>query len=160
MSMIVVFLFSVLCVYFVANFVQDSFLARMSLLSQNAPRILAIVPLVILLEILRRLHNDLYIFSLHRLTHLRGRFSLSYNVPVVKYADIRAINVIQDFWGRIFNYGDISVGTAAHEGNEIFMSGVKEPEKLAMLLDNLRSYSLRVETAEVAADISTAQSGE
>lgn len=148
LSMIFVFLASVVVVYLVTIFLQEGPL-RFLPLSIISPRVLALIPFVLLLEILRRLHNDLYIFSQHRLTHLRGRFSLSYNVPVVKYIDIRAINVVQDFWGRIFNYGDISVGTAAHEGNEILISGVKAPEELAMLLDQLRTNSLRVESAEL-----------
>lgn len=154
MSMIFVFLASVIGAYLLTVFLQEGPLRFIST-SFLSPRIFALVPLVLLLEILRRLHNDLYIFSQHRLTHLRGRFSLSYNVPVIKYIDIRAINVVQDFWGRIFNYGDISVGTAAHEGNEILISGVKAPEELAMLLDQLRTNSLRVESAEMKTQHST-----
>ena len=105
------------------------------------PRYLSLAPLILLLEILRRYHNDLYIFSAQRLTHLRGRYSLGYNIPVVKYTDIRAINVMQDFWGRVLNYGDIAIGTSAHLGNEIIISGVSDPEKLAYLIDSLRTYS-------------------
>jgi hypothetical protein len=107
------------------------------------PRYFALLPGFLFLEILRKYHNDLYIFGAHRLTHLRGRFSLSYHVPVVKYGDIRAINVMQDFWGRIFNYGDVIIGTAAHQGNELVISGVKDPEKLAYLIDSLRDFSIR-----------------
>ncbi len=152
-SMIVVFLLSVVGVYLFTEFIQNSLFSSFTTITSKLPRIVSIIPLLLLLEILRRLHNDLYIFSVHRLTHLRGRFSLSYNVPVVRYADIRAINVIQDFWGRIFNYGDIAVGTAAHEGNELVIAGVKDPEELALLLDQFRSHSLRVDSLEVNSNV-------
>ncbi len=156
LSMIVVFILSVVGVYLFTTFVQSSLVTSFTSFTKNIPRILSLFPVALLLEIMRRLHNDLYIFSLHRLTHLHGRFSLSYSVPVIKYADIRAINVIQDFWGRIFNYGDIAVGTAAHDGNELVILGVKNPEGLALILDKLRSHSMRVESRELTTEIDLA----
>lgn len=135
--------------YFVIHFLETAQIVRyIPVIKHLSPRLIAIIPLLILLELLRRLHNDLYIFGMHRLTHLRGRLSFSYNVPVIKYADIRAINVMQDFWGRVFNYGDIAIGTAAHDGNELVISGVNAPVELATLLDQLRSQSMSVEAQE------------
>ena len=148
LSLIAFFIISVVGVYFAIHYIHESFIFALLPDSVVSPRLLTAIPLLLLLEILRRLHNDLYILSQHRITHLHGRFSLSYNVPVIKYVDIRAINVIQDFWGRIFDYGDVAVGTAAHEGNEILIHGVKSPDKLALLLDQLRSHSIAIENAD------------
>ena len=103
------------------------------------PSVVAIMPLLTLIEIIRRLYNDVYIIGINRLVHKKGRLSFAYNVPVVRFEDIRAVNVVQDFWGRIFGYGDILVGTSAQLGNEIIISGVKHPESLALLIDQLRS---------------------
>ena len=141
LSLISLFLLTAVVTFFCqAFFAQSKFFAE--LFGFVNPRYFAAIPVVIFIEILRRYHNDLYIFSAHRLTHLRGRFSLAYHVPVIKYSDIRAINVVQDFWGRILNYGDVVIGTAAHQGNELVMSGVKDPEELAYLIDSLRSFSV------------------
>ena len=145
LSLILVCAASVVIVYLIIYYAHVSgFYKNLPLLRHFSPRYLGVIPLLFLLEIVRRRHDDLYIFGLHRLTHLKGRFSLSYNIPVIKYSDIRAINVSQDFMGRIFDYGSVSIGTAAHEGNELLVAGVRAPEELAKLIDDLRSNSLRL----------------
>lgn len=104
-------------------------------------RWLAIIPIVFLLEIVRRYHDDLYIFGEHRLTHLEGRLSLSYSVPMINYSDVRAITVQQDIFGRILDYGTLQIGTAAVEGNEVTIAGVRSPVELAAIIDEFRTYS-------------------
>lgn len=104
-------------------------------------RWLAFVPALLLLEVLRRYHNDLYRFTAHHLTHFGGRLSLSYSVPNIRYVDIRAVIVFQDIWGRIFNYGDLEVDTAAQEITEMRLCGVRAPEELAELIEALRTRS-------------------
>jgi hypothetical protein len=93
------------------------------------PSVVAVIPLLALVEIIRRLYNDVYLIGVNRLVHKKGRLSFAYNVPVVRFEDIRAVNVVQDFWGRILGYGDILVGTSAQLGNEIIISGVKHPDQ-------------------------------
>lgn len=107
-------------------------------------RWLAIFPAIVLLEMIRKYHDDLYIFGKHRITHLNGRLSLSYSIPVVKYQDIRAITVTQDIVGRVFNYGTVEIGTAAQEGAELKIEGVRNPWELADLVDELRSRSRQI----------------
>lgn len=104
-------------------------------------RWLAVFPVLFLAEIVRRYNDDLYIFEMHRLTHLEGRLSLSYKVPVITYVDIRAITVLQDIFGRIFDYGTVSIGTAAKDGDELIISGVRDPVALARIVDNFRNQS-------------------
>lgn len=103
-------------------------------------RWLAVVPAVILLEIFRRIYDDLYIFREERVLHHDGKLSLTYVVPAVRYSDIRAITVYQNVWGRLLDFGDIAVGTAAQDGAEISFIGVRDPKGLARLLDELRNY--------------------
>lgn len=150
--LVVLFVFSVIGVYIITYISETSPLVKfIPTFISPSPRWLSIVPAGILLEIIRRQYDDLYIFGLHRITHLRGRLSLSYNIPVVKYADIRAINVSQSFWGRVLDYGEVSIGTAAHEGNELLITGIRAPEELALLLDKLRSNSIDLQSAEAQA---------
>jgi len=103
-------------------------------------RWLAVVPAAILLEIFRRLYDDLYIFREERVLHHDGKLSLTYVVPAIRYSDIRAITVYQNVWGRLLDYGDIAVGTAAQDGAEISFIGIRDPKGLARLLDELRNY--------------------
>ncbi|MBN8549530.1 MAG: hypothetical protein J0M12_09465 [Deltaproteobacteria bacterium] len=136
------FIVSTIIVYVLNYYFYDASLpVDIPILSSLSVRWLAVVPLLFLAEIFRRYHNDLYIFELHRLTHLEGRLSLSYKVPVITYVDIRAITVIQDIFGRIFDYGIVSIGTAAKDGDELIISGVRDPVSLAKLVDQFRNNS-------------------
>lgn len=107
-------------------------------------RLLMVIPLFYLAEIFRRYHDDLYEFRAHRITHKSGRLSLNYSVPIVKYMDIRAITVEQDVWGRMLNYGNVTLGTAAQDTGELYIEGVIAPWELGMLVDQLRSRSRNI----------------
>jgi len=104
-------------------------------------RWLALIPLLVGLELIRRYNDDMWVFSGDSITHYRGRYSLAYQLPSIRYAHIRAITVRQGLVGRICNYGSIDLGTAGKEGNEITLIGIVAPRKLAQLLEDLRDYS-------------------
>jgi membrane protein YdbS with pleckstrin-like domain len=110
-------------------------------LDDSRMRWLAILPALCLLETVRRFYNDRFIFERHRITHEGGRLWFSYNVPVIKYIDIRAISVSQDIWGRMLGFGNLELSTAAHEGTEITILGVRNPGELAAMLEKLRRRS-------------------
>lgn len=137
-----VFIVYVLCYYFYDWEPPQS----IPVLKHFSVRWLAIVPVLFLAEIVRRYHDDLYIFELHRLTHLEGRLSLSYKVPVITYVDVRAITVDQDIFGRIFDYGNVSVGTAAKDADEVIISGVRDPVGLSSIIDQFRNHSKTLAT--------------
>lgn len=105
-------------------------------------RWLGIFPAMLLAEAVRRYYNDLFILGRDRIVHYKGRISLSYAVPTVRYTDLRAINVDQDIWGRIFDYGNVELGTAGIEGFEMVILGVRSPARLGELLDELRTASI------------------
>lgn len=119
-------------------------LDRFPILSKIPYRWLSIIPIGLLLEVLRRWKNDLYVFGLHNLTHFGGRLSLNYAVPVIKYMDIRGITVKQGIVARILNYGDIAIGTAAADGNELVLVGVDNPSQLVELIEELRTNSEKI----------------
>lgn len=136
------FLLSVLVVYVLTYYFYDwEPPQHVPIVKHLSVRWLAIFPVLFLAEIIRRYHDDLYIFERHRLTHLEGRLSLSYSVPVITYVDVRAITVNQDIFGRIFDYGDVSIGTAAKDADEIIISGVRDPVELARIVDQFRNFS-------------------
>ena len=121
-------------------------------------RWLAIVPVGMLLEVLRRFHDDLYVFGLHKVMHYNGRLSLSYNVPSIKYAHIRSVTVNQTMWGRIFDFGDVLIQTAAQDGNELAVEGVRAPEDLAALVEELRNNSRKLQdSGDALAEMDHAQ---
>lgn len=107
-----------------------------------SPRWLAIIPTLVLLEILRKYHNDIYVFHSHYLNHYGGRLSLKTLTPSVKYVDILAVRVKQDIWGRILDYGNVELDTAATAGVELTMTGVRAPSELAAIADRFRMTSI------------------
>jgi len=139
------FFLTVVVVYILNYYFYDvGFPEDIPVLRHFSVRWLSIVPILFLLEIVRRYHDDLYIFEMHRLTHLEGRLSLSYSVPVITYVDIRSITVFQDIFGRIFDYGVVSIGTAGKDGDELIISGVRDPVGLSRLLDQFRNHSKQI----------------
>ena len=120
---------------------------ELSAFSPNYPDIslrwLGIVPALLLLNVLRAYHNDLYVFGLHGVTQYQGRLSLNKRVPYVKYSDILSLKVRQDPWGRVLNYGDIDLDTAADAGVEMVVAGVSNPDELSRLVEQLRLNSFK-----------------
>lgn len=138
-------LFTVLIIYLLAVLTRDwQPPQNIPYIRNFSVRWLAVIPVVMLLEILRRYNNDLYIFGLEKVTKEQGRLSLSYSVPVVKYMDIRSVTVVQDIWGRIFNYGNVELSTAARTGAELVLEAVGDPEALAVFLEDCRSHVKRM----------------
>ena len=121
--------------------------ARLSLIFSILPDIslrwLGVLPAFLLLNAIREYHDDLYVFGLHGVTEYQGRLSLNKRVPHVKYSDILSLRVHQDPWGRIFNYGNIDLDTAADTGVEIVVEGVSSPDELCRLVERLRLHSIR-----------------
>lgn len=107
-------------------------------------RWLGVIPAILLAEMVRKYHDDLYSFKLHNVTHYDGRLSLSYSVPNIRYVDIRAMVVDQDIWGRILDYGNIQLDVAAQEGGEVLFVGIRDPESLIDLIESLRQNSIRI----------------
>jgi len=112
-------------------------------------RWLGLIPAGILLEIGRRYYDQLWVIERDRINHYCGRLSLSYSVPAVRYTDIRAITIDQNIIGRILDYGNIQIGTAGTDGFEMIIKGVRSPEILADVLDELRTASIQATRAGV-----------
>lgn len=125
-----------------------------------SPRMLGIFPALVLLEAVRRYFNDLYVLDTDKVIHYSGRLSLQYAVPVIRYADIRGINVSQGLIGRIFDYGNVEIGTAASEGEELVLHSVASPEELASLVDDLRTKDEEDDTSSEQSEGSTRSAGD
>lgn len=61
------------------------------------------------------------------------------SVAQVRVADIRGMSLRQSIVGRILNYGDVVVGTAATADAEIVMRSVPSPSEVIASIDALRS---------------------
>ena len=122
-------------------------------------RWLAIVPILFFLNILRTSYNEMTHFEVHKVTRYLGRLGLNYAVPSVKYTDVRAVTVIQDIFGRFFDYGDIELGTAGTDGYEMIVYGVRSPNELAILVEQLREASAKIQGLDLSAPPQNIMSG-
>jgi uncharacterized membrane protein YdbT with pleckstrin-like domain len=104
-------------------------------------RTIVIFPIFIFLDIVRTLYDDLYVISIDQIERKQGRISFKFINPSVNYQDIRGVTVEQTFFGRIFNYGNVLLGTAGQDEEELIIEGVDEPHKLAELIQGLRKNS-------------------
>lgn len=144
MSNMIIFLALVVIVYLINYFYPRYTVPRtIPLIGGATLRWLAVFPVLMLLEIIRRYHDDLYVFHRDYIKHLGGRLSLSYSVPALNYSDIRSIWVDQDVMGRILNYGTVILGSAAEEENELWIEGVRGPQELANLVEELRDFNVK-----------------
>ncbi len=127
-------------------------LIELSFLDKFSPQWLYIISFGYFLEILRRFHNNLYIVETERLTCFSGRLALSYMVPSIKYPDIRSIVVDQDIFGRMFDYGDIWIGTASEGSYELCLKGVVSPRQLAKIIDHLRTHNVKARGQSISSE--------
>ena len=51
---------------------------------------------------------------------------------------MRAVNLKQGVWQRIFGIGDIEIGTAASAGTEIRIAGIANPSEIVKKINSLR----------------------
>lgn len=143
MALLIYFLLSVVA-YVIINATAASLSPEdYPFLQVLSPRWLIIVPFILLVEMVRRHLDHLYVFSHNKLTKIEGRLSFKYNVPSIKYSDIKGIVVHQSFWGRVFDYGQVALGTAAQDEAELVMDGVGNPYGVAELIEQLRAYNIR-----------------
>ena len=97
-----------------------------------------LIPCAMTVEALRRYHDDVYQFTADEVIHQGGRLSLHYSVPSVRYVDIRSISVYQTFTGILFDFGNLVLNTAAKDSGELFIEGVRAPDELALLIEEIR----------------------
>lgn len=108
-------------------------------------RLVGLFPLGFFLAVLHYRFNNLYVLDDTNISRQEGRLSFCFRNPSIRYADIKGVTVYQSFWGRIFNFGSLELGTAATEGYELIIQQVKAPYELAELIEGLRRRNLGVD---------------
>ena len=73
-----------------------------------------------------------YTITTRRVTARQG--ILTKVVNEVGISHIRSINVNQSLWGRLWNYGNILIGTAGTEGVEVTIQGIENPFNIKELI--------------------------
>ncbi len=108
----------------------------------NIIRAISLIPIGFLLSLLHFRFDNAYLFDDTNIYREEGRVSFCFKNPSIRYADIKGITVYQTFWGRVFNFGSIELGTAANEGNELIIKNVRAPNELAELIEGFQQLNI------------------
>ncbi len=111
-------------------------------------RLIALLPLLVLLEILRRHFNQKVILKSNVIELHQGRLAFSYSVPVLDYVDIREIRIDQNIFERLLDFGEVSVSTAGSDIREMCIVGVPSPHKFKLVVERLRTLREHASDAE------------
>jgi len=108
----------------------------------NIIRVIGLIPIGFLLSLLHFRFDNAYLFDDTNIYREEGRVSFCFKNPSIRYADIKGITVYQTFWGRVFNFGSIELGTAANEGNELIIKNVRAPHELSELIEGFQQLNI------------------
>lgn len=64
---------------------------------------------------------------------------ISRNTLVLRYANIEHTSKTQSILERIFDFGDVEIATAGTGFTEAYLDDVRDPKRVAELIDNMRS---------------------
>ena len=146
LSNLILFFFLLVVVVVITSFFPEGI--TLPGIGTFSTRWLAVIPLLILLEVVRKYNDDIYMFQKHGLIHYEGRLSLQSSTPALKYGDILSIRVKQDLVGRILDYGNLELDSAGTTGVELVLNGIRSPAELAQLIERLRIKSIKEGTIE------------
>jgi len=107
-----------------------------------------LMPFGVAADLLYRIFNVRY--EIHP-TFIEGRtgvLSFSQNLVRIRYEDVRGVESDQGILGRLLNYGDVQIGTAASSGMEIVMYGVLAPKEICDMIQRERDKRLELATRE------------
>jgi uncharacterized membrane protein YdbT with pleckstrin-like domain len=89
----------------------------------------ALFPLLSIILVFQRVYNYSYLLADEYLRSLHGLLSLRKRDMRIEYRDILGIDIERNIIERMFNVGDIKIGTAMLGEAEIVFVGVKDPSK-------------------------------
>ena len=93
---------------------------------------------ILVLEIARRYFNTLFIFDADGVTGHSGLLGLNLASASVDYRDIREVQLRQDLLGRLLDYGEIRISTAAKSDYEVVLPGMNCPHQVVEVFDCMR----------------------
>lgn len=139
-SLTVIFIFATIGTVLIAY--RACGVAESSSCHPNVIRWIGLIPIGFLLSLLHFRFDNAYVFDDTNIYREEGRVSFCFKNPSIRYADVKGITVYQSFWGRVFNFGSIELGTAANEGNELIIKNVRAPHELAALIEAFQQRNL------------------
>ena len=95
-----------------------------------------VIGLILLLAVIVVIKCTSYELTTRRIIVRKGLIAKYQDEIWIK--DMRAVNLKQGVWQRIFGIGDIEIGTAASAGTEIRIAGIANPSEIVKKINSLR----------------------
>lgn len=110
-----------------------------------------LLPLAFTLDLVRRYFDARYHFCSRYVTARQGIFSLVLRQPRVEYCLVRGIRVCQSPLGRLLDYGDVCLDTAATDCSEMRIIGIQDPHALKEMIEERRERLSKEKYGDAAA---------
>ncbi len=104
----------------------------------------SLIPLIALLLSTWRVFDAEYAIDHRGIQSTNGLLSTNKQVRRVRYEDIRLVQINQTILGRIFDYGNVEIGTAAVEGIEIVLEDIVHPQGVQNLIQTERDRRKKI----------------
>ncbi|RME60629.1 MAG: PH domain-containing protein, partial [Candidatus Dadabacteria bacterium] len=97
--------------------------------------------LAALTVLLHRKFDRQYVIGPDYVKEVHGLYSLKMRETILEFAKVHGVEIEKNLFQRLFNLGDIGVGSAMTGSTEIIMVGVRDPEKYAKIIeDRVKKY--------------------
>lgn len=104
----------------------------------------ALPPIVMIVCAIHRLYNCRYVISHDHVLAVAGLLSMSMKDTRIDYENVRGIEIVRSLSQRIFDVGDLKVGSSMQDQIEIEMRGIRQPNKYRELIERrIRKYSAK-----------------
>jgi hypothetical protein len=107
-----------------------------------------LLPIIYFGFIVHQLKNSIYSISAEQVRATHGRLSFSKQDTEIDVIDVRGVEIRRPLLGRLFNYGSVEIGTAAHQGEEILMRGVADPSCVRDIILHYKERAVQKEGSE------------
>lgn len=112
--------------------------------------LLGLPALLLLFYIIHRRFNFLFIINHDHVCAVHGILSVSLQDVRIEYENIRGVEIDRSLYQRIFNLGDIKVGSAMRADVEVWMPGVRSPDLYRSIIEaRMREHIHRYRPAPI-----------
>lgn len=98
-----------------------------------------LMPFIAIGSTVAKIYDVRYTINQREIQAIIGILAFNKRITGVRYEDVRSVEIEQTLLGRIFNFGDVEISTAATGTVEIIFRGIESPTEVQDMLQRERS---------------------
>lgn len=119
-----------------------------------------LIPLGGFFDLVYRIYNVRFELTSRFIEARTGILSLNQNITRIRYEDVRGAEIDQTILGRMLDYGDVQVGTAASAEMEVIISAISAPRELQEMILRERDRRVELEKAQTLKSLESRRSAQ